>query len=134
MSQTGAVLTSQNSQAGREMSYSVMFQATVDPFALLLKWRYQDFPGGPVFKNPPCNAKHRDLIPGGRAKIPHAMRQLSSCAAMKTQHSQKKKKKKRDSIHILQNSLFKVCSLWSLLHSHSRLYNSQDRITITTIY
>ena len=93
MSRTGAVLTSQNSQAGREMSYSVMLQATVDPFALLLKWRYQDFPGGPVFKNPPCNAKHRDLIPGGRTKIPHATRQLSSCAAVKTQHRQKKKKK-----------------------------------------
>lgn len=35
---------------------------------------------------------------------------------------------------MLQNSLFKVCSLWSLLHSHSRLYNIQGCITITTIY
>ena len=31
-----------------------------------------DFPGGPVVKNSPSNARAADLIPGWRTKIPHA--------------------------------------------------------------
>ena len=34
------------------------------------KWRY--FPRGSMLKNPPCNAGEAGLIPGPRAKIPHA--------------------------------------------------------------
>ena len=33
--------------------------------------RGQVFPGGPVVKNPPCNAGDVGLIPGWAAKIPH---------------------------------------------------------------
>ena len=36
-----------------------------------------DFPGGPVVKNPPCDAGVKGLIPGQGTKIPHAMEQLS---------------------------------------------------------
>ena len=38
-----------------------------------------DFPGGPVVKNLPCNAKDAGLISGQGTKIPHAMEQLSLC-------------------------------------------------------
>ena len=31
-----------------------------------------DFPGGPVVKNPPCNAGDAGSIPGQGTKIPHA--------------------------------------------------------------
>ena len=37
----------------------------------------QDFPGGPVVKNLPCNAGDMGSIPGRGPKIPHAMGQLS---------------------------------------------------------
>ena len=37
----------------------------------------QDFPGGPVAKNPPSNAGDAGLILGWGTKIPHAMGQLS---------------------------------------------------------
>ena len=36
-----------------------------------------DSPGGPVVKNPPCNAGDAGLIPGQGTRIPHAARQLS---------------------------------------------------------
>ena len=39
------------------------------------------FPGGPVVKNPPSNAGDRGSIPGWGTKIPHALGQLSLCAA-----------------------------------------------------
>ena len=32
----------------------------------------RDFPGGPVIRNPPCNAGNTGLIPGQRTRIPHA--------------------------------------------------------------
>ena len=41
------------------------------------KMWYRDFPGGPVVKNPPCNAGDVGSIPGRRTKIPHAAGQLS---------------------------------------------------------
>ena len=37
----------------------------------------KDFPGGPVVKNPPCNAEDTDSIPGQGTKIPHSTEQLS---------------------------------------------------------
>ena len=37
----------------------------------------RDFPGDPVVKNPPCNAKRMGSILHWRTKIPHAVRQLS---------------------------------------------------------
>ena len=56
-----------------------------------------DFPGGPVVKNPPCNAGDASLIPAQGTKIPCATKQLSLHAtsreslhtAMKTQRGQK---------------------------------------------
>ena len=44
-----------------------------------------DFPGGPVVKNPPCNARDMGSIPGQRTKIPHAAEQLS-LSATTTEH------------------------------------------------
>ena len=38
---------------------------------------FRDFPGGPVVKNPPCNAGDAGLIPGQGTKISHAAGQLS---------------------------------------------------------
>ena len=39
-------------------------------------------PGGPVVKNPPCNAEDVGLIPGWGTKIPHAAEQLSLSATI----------------------------------------------------
>ena len=39
----------------------------------------QDFPGGPVVKNPPSNVRDVVLIPGQGTKNPNAMGQLSPC-------------------------------------------------------
>ena len=44
---------------------------------MLEKW---DFPGGPVVKNPPCNAGDACSITGWGTKIPHAAEQLGPCA------------------------------------------------------
>ena len=38
--------------------------------------RGQDFPGGPVVKNPPCNGGDMGSIPGQGTKIPYATGQL----------------------------------------------------------
>ena len=37
----------------------------------------KDFPGGPVIKNPPCDAEDTGSAPGRGTKIPHATEQLS---------------------------------------------------------
>ena len=42
-----------------------------------------NFPGGPVVKNPSCNAGDMDLIPGQGNNIPHAWDQLSPVTQMK---------------------------------------------------
>ena len=48
------------------------------PFTITSKRiKYQDFPGGPVIKNPPSNAGDVGSIPGQEAKIPHATGQIS---------------------------------------------------------
>ena len=41
----------------------------------------RNFPGGPVIKNPPCNAGDTGLILGWETKISHAEEQLSLNAA-----------------------------------------------------
>ena len=58
------------------------------------KNRVGDFPGGPVVQNLPCNAGDVGSILGRETKIPHAARQLSPCATVKTQHSQKRKRER----------------------------------------
>ena len=45
-----------------------------------------DFPGGPVVKNPSCNAEDTSSIPGQGTKIPHDSGQLSLCA-ITTEHT-----------------------------------------------
>ena len=45
----------------------------------------QDFPGGPVVKNPPSNAVEMGSILGRGTKIPHAVGQLSPRATT-TEH------------------------------------------------
>ena len=45
-----------------------------------MKLHFEDPPGGPVVKKPPCHAGHVGWIPGQRAKTPHAAKQLSPCA------------------------------------------------------
>ena len=45
----------------------------------------QDFPGGPMVKNLPCNAEDVGSIPGWGTRIPHAVRYLSPDAARKPQ-------------------------------------------------
>ena len=37
----------------------------------------QDFPSGPVVRNPPCNAGDVGLIPDQGTRIPHAVRHLN---------------------------------------------------------
>ena len=54
----------------------------------IMKYKEQhrrDFPGGPMVKNPPCNARDVGSILGQRIKIPHSMKQLSPRAT--TRHS-----------------------------------------------
>ena len=41
-----------------------------------------DFPGGPVVKNLPSNARDTGAIPGQGTKIPHTLGQLNPCMAM----------------------------------------------------
>ena len=48
---------------------------------ILFKVNLGDFPGGPVVKNPPCNAGNRGSIPGRGTKVPPASEQLSLRAA-----------------------------------------------------
>ena len=51
-------------------------------------------PGGPLVKNLASSARDKGLIPGGEAKIPHVMEQISLHTATKSLCSQKEKKKK----------------------------------------
>ena len=41
----------------------------------LTRNQYQDFPGGPVVKNPPCIVGNLGSIPGQGTKISHAKEQ-----------------------------------------------------------
>ena len=42
----------------------------------------REFPGGPVVKNPPCNARDAGLTPDRGTKTPRAAEQLSPRATM----------------------------------------------------
>ena len=53
----------------------------------------RDFPGGPVVKSLPSDAKDAVSNPGWGTKIPHAMGQLSLRTTGKTHPAQWKKKK-----------------------------------------
>ena len=44
-----------------------------------MEYKWRDFPGGPVVKNPPCNAGDLGSIPDWITKIPQATGQLSPC-------------------------------------------------------
>ena len=44
----------------------------------LIHFETEDFPGGPVVKNPPCNAEDSGSIPDQGTKIPHTAEKLSS--------------------------------------------------------
>ena len=44
----------------------------------------QDFPGGPLVTNLPCNAGDVGLIPAFGTKIPHAMEQLNQCPQLES--------------------------------------------------
>ena len=48
---------------------------------MILRGDERDLPGVPVVKISPSSAEGVDSIPGGGAKIPHTMRQLSPHAA-----------------------------------------------------
>ena len=74
-----------------------------------LKFLRWDFPGGPVVKNLPCNARGLDWIPDRGTKIPQSVGQLSPrvttrestqqqnilCVATKPRRSQTNIKKKK---------------------------------------
>ena len=51
----------------------------------------RDYPGGPVVKNPPCNAGDLGSIRGWGTKIPHATEQLSLHVATResTHHNER---------------------------------------------
>ena len=44
---------------------------------MLFKGQMRDFPGGPMVKNPPCNAGESGLMLGQGTKIPQDEQQLS---------------------------------------------------------
>ena len=47
----------------------------------------RDFPGGPVLKNPPCNAGDTGSIPGQGTKIPHVVEQLKPVRLIQRVHA-----------------------------------------------
>ena len=51
--------------------------------SLAVQW-FRGFPCHPVVKNPLSNAGDEGLIPGQGTKIPHALGQLTLCAATRT--------------------------------------------------
>ena len=51
------------------------------PHWSLLEDLGRDFPGGPMAKSLPCNARDTGLIPGWGTKIPHVVGQLSQLAS-----------------------------------------------------
>ena len=98
-------------EKSRQTKYKKQWSSRQRTSLILERWETRDFPGGPVVKNPPSNARDAGLIPGGRTKIPHAAGQLNLCTttrakprsplavtrekpAMKSPHSPKKKRKK----------------------------------------
>ena len=76
----------------------------------------RDFLGGPVAKNPHCNAENMDSIPGQGYKIPHAMDQLSPCTTTTEATSQVERvcapqwKIRYDTVKILHAATKTQCS------------------------
>ena len=46
---------------------------------MVVKNQPEDFPGGPMVKNPPANPRDKGSISGPGTKIPNAVEQLSLC-------------------------------------------------------
>ena len=61
-----------------------------------------------MVKNLPSNVGSEGSVPGLGTKISYAMGQLSPQAAMKTQHSQKRKKKKKTHFNLSST----CCDSW----------------------
>ena len=62
----------------QEVKYGTCNQGTLQDAGHVTKnFMCEDFPGGPVVKTPPCNARDVGLIPGQGTKILHAWEQLS---------------------------------------------------------
>lgn len=62
--------------------------ATSDPKEVtIILCQLRDFPGGPVIKNPLCNAGDKGLISAWKTKIPYATGQLSLHATSESMHS-----------------------------------------------
>ena len=58
-------------------SAHMQLKSTRKCFIMVQEYAYRDFPGGPVVKNPSCNAGEAGSIPGLGTKIQHAAGQLS---------------------------------------------------------
>ena len=54
-----------------------ILQALYSNINLKVKKKVSNIPGGPVIKNPPCNAGDVGSIPGQGTKIPYALKQLA---------------------------------------------------------
>ena len=65
----------------QQASQTPIIKRRSDPYISSIKSKSWGFPGGPVVKNPLCNAgDDSGLIPGGGIKIAHAVERLSPCA------------------------------------------------------
>ena len=61
-------------------TYSTMLCLQLTILGCALNTLLEDFPGGPVVKNPPAHTGDTGSIPGLGTKIPHAAGQLSLCS------------------------------------------------------
>ena len=62
-----------------------------------------DFPGGPVVKNLPCNARNTNSIPGQGTKISHPGEQLSPCLTTKeSDHCNERSRMTQQRSHVPQ--------------------------------
>ena len=74
----------------------------------------KDFPGGPVVKSLPSNARDAGSIPGWGTTIPHAMGQLSPCTATR----------KASVLQLLKP--LSLCALEPRLHSKRRRGHTRE--------
>ena len=63
---------------------------------------HRDSPGGPVVKNPPCNAGDMGSIAGWQPKIPYAVKQLSPRAQLLTLYATTESVHGNDRSHMMQ--------------------------------
>ena len=72
------VIQESNQHGSCNVFYDLVSEVTVTSTIFYsLEKSYWDFSGGPVVKNPPCNAGDMGLIPGRGTRIPYAAGQLS---------------------------------------------------------